>query len=324
VRKTTVILSIALAGTTATAGWLWNELETQRARNSELSARASTQTTAPAIPAPPLASDVHALPVASTTPPATPIQPPANSGTEDEDWVERQRRLLQDPKYRAAYRESERVRYANWRDDAIRLLGFTPREANAVIDLMIDRRIAAATATASAASVVDVTPEVIQKLNETRASDERAFQDSIRAQVGENKRARWENYVASLPDRRLAGMVQARLSDADAMRADQIEALIAALSTERRQYVTALSELGDSLLSDNMTGDKSQRYRDQAAALLEDSIHRQHAAASSLLTTTQLESLDELLQQDLDQLLAQHRTAQIGEKLDQQAGTRGH
>lgn len=317
-RKSTVILSIALAGITATAGWLWNELETQRARNAELSARSSEQTTASGSAPTRNVADVHESPVPSTTNPAAPNRSTPSAEPEGDNWLVRQRRLFEDPKYRAAYIESDRVRYANWRNDAIRLLGFTPKEANTVIDLMIERRIDATTA--SAASVVDVTPDVIQKLKEKTASDERAYQDSIRAQVGENKRARWETYVESLPDRRLAGMVQSRLSDADAMREDQIEPLIAALSTERRQYVAAVSELADSLVSENTTTDQSQRYRERKVELLKDSIHRQHTAASSLLTTTQLQRLDELLQQDLDQLVAEQRATQIGERIDQQAG----
>ena len=49
-----------------------------------------------------------------------------------------QRRMLQQPKYREAWRAQQRLRYARRRENVIRLLGFTPEEADAVIEL-VDR-----------------------------------------------------------------------------------------------------------------------------------------------------------------------------------------
>jgi hypothetical protein len=319
-RKTTVILSLALAFTVAIAGWLWSELETERARNADLSARASFR------PAPPSESTTHdaveprAVPVAATRPRAPAPENQANPDDEGDDWSARERRRLQDPKYRDAYRESERAQLAGWRGDAIRLLGFTPREADAIVALVIDRRI---DATTGAVLNVDATPEGLRELKEKSAAEERAHQDAIRAQVGETKRALWQNYVESLPDRHQVERLRSQLSGAEAMREDQVEPLIAALSTERRQYNADINDLRESMLTDGNSSDQMRRYQERTLELLEDSIHRKHTAASNLLSTTQLARLDDMGQQELEQLIAQQRTARIGEKLETQSGTPG-
>ena len=56
-----------------------------------------------------------------------------------EDWQSRQRRLMGDPKFREAFREQERLRLATRRENFMRLLGFSPEQADAVIDLSIER-----------------------------------------------------------------------------------------------------------------------------------------------------------------------------------------
>ena len=46
---------------------------------------------------------------------------------------------MNDPKYREAFREQQRLRLATRRDNFVRLLGFSPEQADAVIELSIDQ-----------------------------------------------------------------------------------------------------------------------------------------------------------------------------------------
>jgi len=56
------------------------------------------------------------------------------------DWQAYQKRLLKDPKYREAWRDEQRLQLAQRRENYVKLLGFTPEQADAAIDLAIDRQ----------------------------------------------------------------------------------------------------------------------------------------------------------------------------------------
>jgi hypothetical protein len=313
-RKITLTLSIALIVTTAATCWLWRGLETERARTAELTARLDVLV-GPHMPiATARSAESHAPPeVTQVSAPRAPTSETAVSDGE-EDYLVRQRRLMEDPKYLDAYRTTRRTQLAGWRQDAIRLLGFSPKEADAVIALVVERQIGAMTAPTP---VMDMTPESMQLARERTEADERAYQDRIRAAIGEEKRARWEVFRDSMSSRRRVDNLRAQLPESDALRGDQVEPLIAALHTESAQYQRDLRELGETLAAEPPSPEQTRRYFERKMEMLEATQHRQHEAASGILSATQLRLLDEGMQHELDNELADQRAALIAEKLDQ-------
>ena len=66
--------------------------------------------------------------------------PPSSTVTgTQEDWDAYRRRMMRDPRYREVQREQGRLTLAQRRANLIRLVGLTPAQADAVIDLQIER-----------------------------------------------------------------------------------------------------------------------------------------------------------------------------------------
>jgi hypothetical protein len=149
-RRALYLLAVLVCGLAGAAIYLWRELGQERALNAELRARldapAPSATTAVDSGAPSLAAAATTMPPDPAAPSvaAGPSSPPPLSKRADrkDDWQQDQRRALQDPRYRQAWREQSRLTYALRRDNIMRLVGLTQREADAVIDLQIDRELA--------------------------------------------------------------------------------------------------------------------------------------------------------------------------------------
>jgi hypothetical protein len=318
-RKSLAALSVAVLVSSVLAMWSWRELQAERARNAELVARiearsaiagpSSIDNTAPAV--------VRAAASSPSLPAAAPAAPAETSsrhvhGTKEE-WEAYQRRLMQDPKYRDARRTERRLQLSARRDDAMRLLGFTPEDADAVIDLWVDRELQRE---GEHTQTVDTSPEGLQRLKEMNEAAERAHQDQVRELVGEEKRARWQSYLDSLGSRSRIDQLRTQLTGADALRDDQVEPLIAALHAEFAQYRRELGEYRDTLLWEGDARKTWQLYEQRQIELLNAANERAHASAASILSAAQLRRMDELLQRDVDRHLAQQRISRLRNKLD--------
>src|SRR5688572_14937083 len=135
------LLVMALAGAGVSAG-LWMQLRTERALNADLSEQPRVATATPITPQA-VVSPTPELPVVIAPVPATArasIPSPAEPASENQmpvergDWQARQRQLMSDPKYRQAFRDTQRLRLATRRENLIRLIGMSPEQADAVID----------------------------------------------------------------------------------------------------------------------------------------------------------------------------------------------
>src|SRR5687768_17125932 len=146
-RKTLYLLCIALLASTAAMAWMWRELAAERRHAAELGARLvelSTQR-------PPVVS-ASAQAVMPAQPPPSPAEPAVTPAAdrakvsgpgkhELQDWQSQQRRLMQDPRYVEEIRRQRRMLLAPRRDDAIRLLGLSPQQADAAIELWVEREL---------------------------------------------------------------------------------------------------------------------------------------------------------------------------------------
>lgn len=327
-RKPVLILSVALIASTTTATWLWQQLREERSRNTEMSAhmaKSGHDTSAVAFSSPEGSSSGALAPsVTSDSQASTPVIAAQGSrtvhGTEDE-WDRHQRQLFQDPKFRDARRVELRLQHAVRRDDAIRLLGFTPGEADALIEAMVERHIRALM---KATPDVDLSIEGRRRAKEQVEAEEREHQDELRVLLGEQKRARWHDYMESLATRARVDGFRIRLTGEDALRDDQVEPLIAALHTERAQLRRELTEYQDSLdWSNESLNGGSQRWELFAARQLEllgEAKQRSLTAAGAILSPSQLQRLAALLQQEIDREQASNQTIQVRSRID--AGTR--
>jgi hypothetical protein len=314
-RKSEVLLTLAFIGSASASFWLWNELKTERARNAELDASiaahradavAVTEPAAPAQQATPLPLPVLA-PVPVLTEAATARPSNVVQGTEQE-WMAYQRRLMQDPKYREAWRQQERLKYSPRRENLIRLLGLSPEQADAVIDVSVDR---------SLAWVEHPRGEESREQMKTREdAEDREDQAKLGALLGESKRVQLQAYMESRGTRMQVDRFRTQMTGADAIRDDQVEPLIAALHVEQAQMRKDLEEYRDSLDWQADPKATSREFGERQIEQLKATHRRMHASAATILSGSQLDRLDALLKNELERREAEARMSRVQAKLD--------
>ena len=326
--STVILLVIALASAGVSAAF-WSELRAERALNAELSARLEAANAARPSPPPPTAPTDEPTPVApadSPAPPqpATPVpaeapvdRPNVVQGREN-DWRANQRRLMSDPKYRDAWREQQRLQMAQRREDYIEILGFTPQQADAAIELAIDRQMWAFETSSPLSSNPDDAQRQTRERNE---AEERAYQAKLRDLLGAEKSAHLQTYMESRQSRMQVDRLRNQLTGGDALRDDQVEPLIAAMHAEQSQLRKDMQEFRDTLNFDGDPRGTQTRISERQAELMKVAHARMHASASGILSASQLEKLDTMLKRDLERLEAQQRMQRIRSKLEQPAPT---
>lgn len=310
-RRALYILAVTACGLAAASIYLWRELSQERALNTELRARldegpppfamSPAETNAPALAeSQATANSVPATPSAAAT---TDVPPPVSKRAgRKEDWQQDQRRALQDPRYRQAWREQSRLTYALRRDNIMRLVGLTQQEADAVIDLQIDRELA----------LIENPNSLDQKRYEVT---EVAHQADLRKLLGEEKAARLEAYMESRGSRMQVDQFRNQLSGADMLRDDQVEPLIAAMHVENSQLRRDLEEYRQSQDWNNMSDDQRREFEERRAELTKDAHARMHDAASPILSSSQLQKFDAMLARDRDRRAAKQRMEGLQAKM---------
>jgi len=309
-RKSEIILTLSLLGSVAVAGWLWVELRDERARNAELTARLSAPPVLVAVPEPATPPEPGSTPA---TPAAAPVaipsgatQPSRVAPGNAEDMVAYQRRMLQQPKYREAWRAQQRLNYGRRRENVIRLLNFTPEEADAVVELAIERQL----------SWYDRTPDnsmtdAEQQQRAQYEQDQREDQAKLHALLGEEKSTQLQEYMESRHTRAQVDELRPQFTGADALRDDQVEPLITALHAERAQMQRELNEDRE-----NGSTDARQPFYERQFDLLKEAYKRMHSAAAPILSSSQVERLDALLKRDLERREAELRLQRVQMKMD--------
>ena len=321
-KSTVFLLVVALASAGVSAG-LWMQLRAERTLNAELGERLAAATATPVTPAPvttaPAAPSPSITPVVATDTPA-PIataepaiaKPPRVGGPED--WQTRQRRLMSDPKFREAFREQERLRLATRRENFVRLLGFTPEQADAVIDLSIERQMDSQRRMPSG----EMTAEEILRRNDSMEADEREHEAKLRNLLGDTKAAQLETYMESRQRRMQVDRFRMQLrwrgpaSRRPGGTADRGAAYRAARRC--RRICEAHRETANSA-SDPVASQR--QFAERQAEALKAAHKRMHSAAAPILSSAQLEKLDAMLKRDLERHEAQQRMSRIQSKFEQ-------
>jgi hypothetical protein len=311
-RKSEVMLTLSLLASAAMAAWLWIELRDERALNAELTTRLNSPRVPVVAPEPAVAPAPPSVPASPSTAPFAVLSATTESSRSvqptPEDMVSYQQRMLQQPKYREAWRAQQRLNYGRRRENVIRLLGFTPEEADAVVELAIDRQL----------SWYDRTPDKSmteadsqQQQRAQYEQDQREDQEKLRALLGEPKAARFQEYMESRQTRVQVDELRPQFTGADALRDDQVEPLIAALHAERAQMQQELNEDRD-----NGSSSPRQPFYERQFELLGAAYKRMHSAAAPILSPSQVERLDALLKRDLERREAEIRLQRVQMKMD--------
>jgi len=332
-KSTVFLLVVALASAGVSAG-LWMELRAERALNAELGERLNSVLAARTLPErvvnPPAEPSTVIAPVAATATAAPiaagePASPKVSRDSRDsrdsrEDWQARQRQLMSDPKFREAFHEQERLRLATRRENFVRLLGFSPEQADAVIDLSIERQMDSQTRSLSG----EMTAEELQRRNESMEAQEREYQAKLRDLLGEAKTKELENYMESRQTRMQVDRFRMQLGGAEPLREDQVEPLIAALHAEQSQMQKEMQEFQGTMKPDGDPSAFQRQYAERQGELMKAAHKRMHSAATGILSSSQLEKLDAMLKRDLERHEAQQRMARIQSKLEPPAESPGN
>jgi hypothetical protein len=303
-RRTLYLLALLASCLAAASVYFWHELGRERTLNAELRARLDAAPAPVVAPvsapvesmAPPLASAATTLPSelppAAAEPSATP-RASRRSGDKD-DWQQRQRLALQDPRYRQAWREQSRLQYALRRDNIMRLLGLTQQQADAVVELQIDNELA---------MIEDPRPIYPQRYE----AAESALQAKLRDLLGEQKAAALQSYMESRGSRMQVDQFRNQLSGADMLRDDQVEPLIAAMHVENTQLRRDLEDYRLAQDWNNASDDTRREFEERRAELTKEAHARMHDAAAPILSSSQLQKFDAMLARDRDRRAAKQR-----------------
>ena len=320
-RRTTVVLGLLVCGLLAACVWLWRELDEERALTSTLRARLDTvqklATARTAVEtAPALAATLPAAaPATSPASPATGVTAPVPSpqhvtGTQEE-WNAYRRRMMNDPRYREAQREQNRLSLALRRANLIRLLGLTPEQAEAVIDLQIDHE------WQREEFMTDVANEEQRQQRQQRAEAQDAeLRTKLQTMLGQEKTARLEHYMETRQSRMQVDNFRGQLSATNMLRDDQVEPLIDALHVERSKMRQELQDYRDTLNWDGQATETWRSYGERQTELMKTMHAGMHTAAMSILSASQLQELDATLERELQRHMAQQRMQQIQSKIE--------
>lgn len=312
-RTSSILLTAALATTLGFAAWQYGELREQRALNQRLATRleqsairarsdaADSRNAAPTSAGPALAT-------ATSAPASMPALELQGSRHSEVDWEVEHARLMRDPKYREAFRAQQRFNYVPRRENFIRLLGMTPALADKVIDLQLDVDAQRSELFRAAAETEEARSEQQARV----AALERNLQDELRSLLGEDRRARLESYMESRQTRMQVDQFRTQLTEANALRDDQVEPLITALHAERARMLGDMSEFQQALMSKAASDDDwMQRFAERQSELTKSMNERMHSAASSILTSSQLQALDSMLERDYARIEARQHLESV-------------
>jgi hypothetical protein len=322
-RKSSVLLGIATVACALSAGWFWQQMRDQRQRAERLELRLAAletsraaMTTASATaptsgpnPTPP----ASAAPTATSTPAVATSTPPRVAGKQ-EDWEAYQRRMMRDPRYREVQREQTRLALAPRRANLIRLLGMTPAQADAVIDMQIEHE------WQQSEQMNNLATEEQRQQQQRADAQEADYQAKLREMLGGDKHLRLQHYMETRQTRMQVDTFRTHLNGMDSLRDDQVEPLIEALHVERQKMQDELDQFGESLRREGESNDSWQRYGERQIELMKDMHAGMHVSAAAILSSSQLDQLDAMLNRELQRHETNMRMSKLQSKLDSAAG----
>jgi hypothetical protein len=325
-RKSTIILTIGLWLLAFTNMWLLMRLAEEHAAYAQLRAQRSPWNESAAIR--------HALTIenaprdistSTSGPPSHLTARPLPASRESADaakaaqafarTMNAERRVMNDPGYREAHKAQRRIELAGWRDDAIRLIGMTPEQADRALEIQIESEMAWLVPPPNPVTAEDMK----QRMRDIEASNRQELA-RLSEFLGKDKAIRWEEYVESQPTRNEINRLRMQLlSSADPLREDQVESLISAVHAERSQFHQQMNDFYVSLDWSDMAGAQAEyaRKADELTSMLRDN---SRTAAAGILSQQQLAAYDAMLARQRELQQARTRLLRTQAQI-KQAGT---
>jgi transposase len=115
-----------------------------------------------------------------------------------------------------------------------------------------------------------------------------------------------------------------QLTGADVLRDDQVEPLITALHAERSQMQRDLEEFGRTLDKGTDPMGTQRKYLERETELTKEAYGRMKSSAAAILSSTQLQKLDDMLKRDIARRETQLRMQRIQSKFEPSAEVAGN
>lgn len=307
--KREIALGLAVVASSVAAFVLNQRLNEERAISAQLRTRiaATTGSASPSVAptAKPALETSIRVPVRGVEK-ATDEPLPSNETDRRQDWQASQRQLMKDPRYVEAMRDQRRLSYKLRRDNAIRLFGFSPATADAIVNLDVDREIRMMSLD-PAASGDDMRSqyEALQRDHDAK----------LLALLGQDSFDRWQTYMETRATRMEVDRFRAHLNGADALREDQVEPLITALAAEQKQMQSDLEEYRNSLDWNGDATESANKFRARQLEIAKAGHKRMVASAGSILSASQAQQLADMLNNDVEQRATQERIEALRQKM---------
>lgn len=317
--KSIVIFGILCAGFASASGYLWQEMRAQRERAdalqdqiAELSSQPKAQpatlpsspTTEPEITA--ATTQVTQAPVTVARTASMQAASAVNAGSRKRvfNGFEQQQRLLRDPEYRKVMLAQQRRSMSMSHPDLKSALGLSREQTDHLFDLLAEQQIRSLE---NAQSMTDPPDQAaLQEMERQVQEQQRNTEAEVASLLGDAKMAEWKEYRQTIGARYQVNELRATLAGGDsALRQDQIQPLVAAIAQEQRRIDTDGGYI--KLLPAHPTTENRARMLEESIERTAASHQRIHDAAASILSSDQLDSLDEMLNQNLDMQRVQVR-----------------
>jgi len=302
-------LAIALVTCVAASSWLWRELRAERDRADASQARVlelERMQAASMLEIPPVApADSSSAPASAAVPvrkQETGVEPaPSDAGQKQStppDYFGYEARMLRNPKYREARRAHRQMQLASGHLDLAESLQISQEQADRLLDLLVDQELRFA----DDPRRNPINEEEVQERQLRVRESQRANDAELTALLGESKLAQWKEYQASLQTRHQVQQLRTTLAAGpEPLRGDQIQPLVDAMYAEQKRVKEELAAYTATLAwSGGMDGQSHSRRNERHAQLAAAASERIQTAAESILTQQQLETLDGVLQRQLD------------------------
>ena len=346
--KLTALLAVATVGLGSLSVHLLTELKSARTESASLQTRVA-ELERPRPPAPAAMPSAAAPGPVFTVVPAPP--PPGNAARvaapqarsadpnasvmpefARRQMMDRSRKLMEDPEYRAAMRSQQKMMVAQQYPDLSVALNLSPDQADQLLELLADQQ--TRNMYERPPFRTDGTPDENEMREWQRQAEQRQRQnqEEMRALLGDAGMEQWKDYQGTMGARQQVRQLRSVLDSSGlTLQQDQVQPLVNAIAAEQRSLsgmrgtpVMAAGIASGAAISSVPGGvvpgvgfqqrGPNQISTDDRAVMMERSIERTeqynqrlHDAATPYLSSQQLQRFDSMLKTQLDMQRAQVR-----------------
>ncbi|MCO5051328.1 MAG: hypothetical protein M9920_03400 [Verrucomicrobiae bacterium] len=213
--------------------------------------------------------------------------------------------MLKNPEMRDLIRSQQKAVMGGMVDKSyaefFKSMNLTPEQTATLKDLIMNKMLAGADLGMQAISG-EMTSEERAELTKRIREDHAAVDEQIKALLGDDNYAVFQDYEKSIPDRMAVDQFKAQLGDAQALNSGQEQLLIAALTEERRNFhfTTDFSNQND--YSDDAFSRFNEANVDQYFLELDQLNQRYLERAQSILSPAQYEAYTSSLKSQQDMM----------------------